>query len=238
MERYQVIQTILGLFAAPRYLEIGVDAGETFRNLQAAAKVAVDPAFKFSVPTNVPGSGVAYHQVTSDEFFAASHIRSKFDVVYIDGLHTFEQVLRDMLNAIEFLSPLGVVIIDDITPNSYHAALPSLTEAFQVRDYVRAWHPELLDDATWMGDVYKVAFFVKTFMQQFDFATVVENHGQLLMWRRPREPEELGRSTVRDLAAVEFKDIVLQRHVFNHMPFSDIATCIRSRPGFQALAAA
>jgi len=34
-----------------------------------------------------------------------------------------------------------------------------------------------------MGDVYKVVFFVDAFLQQFRYATIQENHGQLVMWR-------------------------------------------------------
>jgi hypothetical protein len=30
-----------------------------------------------------------------------------FDVIYLDGLHTFDQTLRDFCNAIQFLQEMG-----------------------------------------------------------------------------------------------------------------------------------
>ena len=233
MDRAFVIQTFLNMFERPDYLEIGVDAGQTFQAVNAASKTAVDPAFKFPVPPNSDGNPVKYHQVTSDVFFAGvAPTGARFDVVFVDGLHTFEQVLRDTLNAVSMLKPFGVVVVDDITPNSYHSALPSLTQAFQVRDYVSRWHPELEADATWMGDVYKLAFFVRSFVQQVSFASVQESQSQLVLWRQAREAEHLGSDTMRDLAFLDFKDTVLRRDVFEFRPLADIVRELGARPGF------
>ncbi len=237
--RAAVIQSLLDLFPDPAYLEIGVDEGATFHGLRAGRKVAVDPAFKFRPPADGDGT-VSYREATSDAYFADLRPDApKFDVIYVDGLHTFEQVLRDLLNAIDRLSAAGVIVLDDILPNSYHASLPSLDEAFRVRNYVadRQNQPGLKADTTWMGDVYKAAFFVRGFLQSFSMATVAENHGQLVLWRAPRSPGDLGEETVGSVAGTDFRATVLRRDAFNVQPLATIVEAIRTRNWVRAAAA-
>ena len=227
VQRSAVMQGMLDLFEAPRYLEIGVDQGETFHALDAASKVAVDPAFKFLPPPNT--DAVQYFPVTSDEFFA-SHLEAHrtFDVAYLDGLHTFEQTLRDLLNAALRLGPDGVIVIDDVLPTSYHAAMPSLDQAFQVRDHLALSNQALVGDNSWMGDVYKLAFFVQTFMQQFSYATVQENHGQLVLWRSARPAAALPHRSVLEVATLDFAATVLQRQALQIRPLAAIMDDIRN----------
>jgi hypothetical protein len=227
IERSAVVQQVLNLFEQPDYLEIGVDQGKSFQSLSAARKVAVDPAFKFVPPPNT--RFVEYHSVISDEYFASyCPIGRSFDVVYIDGLHTFEQTLRDLLNAALRLTPDGVIIVDDVLPVSYHSAIPSLDQAFQVRDHLAAGNPALKADNTWMGDVYKLAFFIQTFMQQFSYATVQENHGQLIVWPSVRPIADVGQRSVLDIALLTFADTVLKRQVFRITPLQVIIEAIRT----------
>jgi predicted O-methyltransferase YrrM len=70
------------------------------------------------------GDKVIYHKTISDIYFGElASSDEKFDVIVLDGLHTFEQTLRDLLNSEAYLKPNGVVIIDDVMPNSYQASL-------------------------------------------------------------------------------------------------------------------
>ena len=227
IERSAVVQQILNLFPDPVYLEIGVDHGQTFHSLLAGRKTAVDPNFKFVPAANT--TSVEYYAATSDEYFAKFCPADKFfNVVYIDGLHIFEQTLRDLLNATLKLRSGGVIIIDDIVPVSYQAAMPLIDEAFRVRDYLANDHPSLRNDNTWMGDVYKLAFFVQTFMQQFSYATVQENHGQLVLWQSVRPVEAVVQRSMLDIALLNFVDTVLKRSVFQIRPFNEIVASIRT----------
>ena len=226
IDRSAVVQQMLNLSDQPSYLEIGVDHGQTFGALSAAHKTAVDPDFKFTPPDST--ANVEFHRATSDEYFAnLCPIGRYFDVVYIDGLHIFEQVLRDLLNAVLRLTPGGVIIIDDIVPASYQSAMPLINEAFQVRDRLALDHPSLRNDNTWMGDVYKLAFFIETFMQQLSYATVQENHGQLIVWSSVRPVPALIPRSMRDIATLEFADTVLHRSVFQIRPIQDIVQDVR-----------
>jgi len=87
-----------------RYLEIGVFEDTVFNSIPLTLdkKIGVDP-FKGGT-----------HRMTSDEFFKNNNL--KFDVIYIDGLHTYDQVLKDFINSINSLSDRGMIFIHDILP--------------------------------------------------------------------------------------------------------------------------
>jgi hypothetical protein len=94
--RDAVLQGLLALFAAPSYLEIGVSKGVTFHRIQARRKVAVDPRFRFDVAAaRKENPSASYHEVPSDVYFGTIvDPGERFDVIYLDGLHTAEQTLR------------------------------------------------------------------------------------------------------------------------------------------------
>jgi hypothetical protein len=73
-----------------KYLEIGIYDGFNYKNIKADIKVGVDPSPIYLDET--------IQLVTSDEFFATNRV--KFDIIFIDGLHSNEQVRLDIQNAL------------------------------------------------------------------------------------------------------------------------------------------
>jgi hypothetical protein len=169
-----VLQNLLDLFAAPTYLEISVDHGMTFHGIRASPKVAVDPVFSFDERPDPPRRcTVVYHEVSDDVYFGnMASSADRFDVIYLDGLHTFEQTLRDLIKSLSFLSSRRVIIIDDVLPNFYPASLPLQTDVQAVMTYLK-----MDKNQAWIDYVYKLGFFIESFFQQFSFATVQEGHG-------------------------------------------------------------
>jgi len=51
------------------------------------------------------------YKLTSDEFFKIN--QNNFDVIYIDGYHKGDQVLKDFINSWEALNVNGIIIFDD-----------------------------------------------------------------------------------------------------------------------------
>ena len=76
------------------YLEIGCANNDLFDAVMAGRKVGVDPL----------RGGT--HRLTSDVFFAGCG-GEPFDVVFIDGLHLYDQVRRDLDGALGVLKPGG-----------------------------------------------------------------------------------------------------------------------------------
>ena len=100
MNRLEVIQAIIDRKKAKTYLEIGVEGGDVFLKVEASQKIAVDPKILItmksrfrSILKNFSNIFNKYYEMTSDVFFEtkADGFRSGFDVVFIDGLHTYEQ---------------------------------------------------------------------------------------------------------------------------------------------------
>jgi hypothetical protein len=141
------------------YLELGVKAGGTFRKIDAATKIGVDPKLlsrrhRLAVPGSWlrsklgARSGAFLFSSTSDDFFARHRRllrRVRPAVVLIDGLHTAEQSWRDVDNALRFLDHPGVIVLHDSNPRSEAAAAATAAEAAQ--------HPRYSGD--WNGDVWR-----------------------------------------------------------------------------------
>ena len=61
------------------------------------------------------------HHCLSKDFFIKN--RSKYDLVYIDGSHTFEDVLNDGNNAVKLLNNNGLIIFDDVFKSDVFKAI-------------------------------------------------------------------------------------------------------------------
>src|SRR5262245_53675449 len=103
--RIAVVNLLLSKKTDPSYLEIGCESNAMFNSVPALHKVGVDPA-----------SG-GTERKTSDEFFEAN--TDLFDVVFIDGLHTYEQARRDVINSIKCLKEDGWVALHDMLPRRW-----------------------------------------------------------------------------------------------------------------------
>lgn len=223
--RSEVCQAILALYEAPSYLEIGVFDGATFHAVKASRKVAVDIQFSLDLEAAraaAAGLDVHFHECPSDDYFAHIIGNELFDVIFIDGLHSFDQTLRDLLNAICHLREGGAIVIDDVIPPSYAASLPSLAENIAFRQQRGIKQPD------WMGDVYRLVFFLRDYMPGFSFATLVENHGETVVWRQTR-PIDPAPRTVEQISRLSFADCQFNRDAYNIRPFPEIIELLRNR---------
>ncbi len=222
--RAQVVRRLLAHYEEPRYLEIGVCTGRTFDRVSATTRVAVDPEFRFDhAARDEPGT--TYHEITSDEYFGSVvEPGTQFDVIYLDGLHTVEQTLRDLLNALPYLQPRGVIVVDDVRPPTELASIRDRQEFFDVR---RAAGRD--DEKAWMGDVFRLVWFVDTFLQQLTHRVIANNHGQAVIWRHRRDqvPERL----LADVGGLPFDALEREPEVLRLAPFGRIVRDLRDDLG-------
>ncbi len=129
--RLELILKVLKKVGAKSYLEIGCDKDQIFRHINCQKKVGVDP---------IRGGSL---RMTSDDYF--NTYQDKFDVIFIDGLHHYEQVSRDVNNAIERLNPNGVIIIHDM--------MPVHEDEISMPDPIKSPHTRY-----WLGDVWRLSF--------------------------------------------------------------------------------
>jgi len=108
------------------YLEIGLDNAGTFNSINIENKYSVDPYFMTGMDNirreeDIPKC--LTWRMTSDEMFETVAKDMKFDLIYIDGMHTEEQVGRDIINGLKHLNVGGKLVCDDCIPASYEAQI-------------------------------------------------------------------------------------------------------------------
>ena len=121
--RWDLIDYLNNKYSFSSYLEIGCNDDELFSRIKIKNKIGIDP---------VIGGNM---KITSDDFFLQNNL--KFDCVFIDGLHIYDQVKRDILNSSKFLNENGFILVHDCLPKSLSSqAVPRYK-------------------LTWNGDVWK-----------------------------------------------------------------------------------
>lgn len=103
IKRWNIINTLIEQNGYSKYLEIGLREGVNFNRVVAKHKVSVDPK-----------EPLAVQRMTSDEFFSVN--QQQFDIIFIDGDHDCQQVLRDMENARRCLATGGTIVMHDCSP--------------------------------------------------------------------------------------------------------------------------
>jgi hypothetical protein len=186
----------------------------------AVRKVAVDPAFRFDhVAMQAAHPEATYHPVPSDEYFAHHAAGDEFDLIYLDGLHVYDQTLRDLLNGLEHLQPRGVVVIDDTVPPTSMAAIR------ERRDFDAERVRTGSDAKEWMGDVFKVVHFIQAFCPYLRYATIANNHGQTVVWRGRRDERPL--RGLGEIHALTFEEFTAEMEVMRVRPFQQIRRELR-----------
>mmetsp|Transcript_24711 Transcript_24711/g.41781 ORF Transcript_24711/g.41781 Transcript_24711/m.41781 type:complete len:316 (-) Transcript_24711:62-1009(-) len=131
------------------YLEIGCDEDQTFGKLSEKfplGTVCVDP--------NQGGT----MRMTSDEFFDQN--TKNFDLIFIDGLHEAQQVLKDVMNALSYLNAGGMIVLHDLNP--------SLEKKQSIDMEAR--------EGDWNGDCWKVVMVLRQF-EDLDLVVIDVDHG-------------------------------------------------------------
>lgn len=185
--RFALINELIKMHGYKNYLEIGCSSDDCFKAITAESKIGVDP---FHGGT---------HRMTSDDFFASND--KKFDIIFIDGLHQYEQVRKDMLNSVEVLNDNGVILVHDCLPLNYKAQLP------------------FPPGGDWNGDVWKAFVEMRT-LDNIDSAVSLIDHGVGIIKKRPNTNKpDVGTS---NFLGLKFKDFVANyRSWLNTLDYAD-----------------
>jgi len=170
MKRHDIINSLIAKFNYENYLEIGTQAFVNFNKVQILNKVCIEP---FPNPHFNPR---LYTFIgTSDEYFKTINKNTLFDIVFIDGDHTKEQVLKDIENSLNHLSENGTIVCHDCLPS---------TELMQSKQIV---------EGAWTGDVWKGIAKLRIERADLDIKVVDTDMGCGIIRRGinvPHEPKE------------------------------------------------
>ncbi len=128
LNRWDVINILIRKNNYKSYLEVGTqDPTSNFNKIEIQHKVSIDP---------FPRGEVTFVG-TSDEYFESISEDVKYDIIFIDGLHHNDQVLKDIENSLNHLSNSGIIVCHDCLPTTEHMQ--------ERNDY----------GGVWLGDVWK-----------------------------------------------------------------------------------
>lgn len=143
MNRTTILNLLVRAMGNPRYVEIGYGGGGNFSAVGAHRKLSVDPVWRqlANQATGRQRADPAVHGPdflgTSDDFFRLP--LREVDLFFIDGLHEQGQFRRDVENALEILSPGGVIVCHDINPPSELVQRMPRASAAWTGDVWKAW---------------------------------------------------------------------------------------------------
>ena len=135
MNHTEIINKLIEKNNFKSYLEIGLDNPNlNFTQINCELKHSVDPFFEedhkegcdISVSEFEEAFKYLTHRMTSDEFFKTS--TDKYDIIFVDGLHTEGQAGKDIINGLKHLNKGGYIVVHDCLPYSYEAqVVPRIT---------------------------------------------------------------------------------------------------------------
>lgn len=164
--RHQIINSLTK--PIHKYLEIGIEYGYTFSNTHFLYKVGIDPLPKYISRNNQLDSGKFEEiiKLTSDEYFNSINLTNDnsdndsidsddcidiYEVIFIDGMHHCENILRDFNNSMKILKKDGIIFIDDCIPLNYNEQLKIPLKHYYENGILKYGEE-------WTGDVWKFIY--------------------------------------------------------------------------------
>ncbi len=207
--RIKTVKQALNGRQKPVYLEIGVCRGYAFRRFYADEKIAVDPKFKLSARSRRLAAEKArathYFETTSDAFFeneTAFLEQRGIDVALIDGLHTYQQVMRDIQNTLRYLRDDGVIVLHDCNPVYEHIGRAAENHG-DFLAHSRWW------EWLWSGDVWKAIVHLRNTRDDLRVAVLNCDFGVGII--RQGVPDSRLSYSEAELEALDYSDLVADR---------------------------
>lgn len=193
--------------APATYVEIGLGHG---RSLALAGPgttaVGIDPYQGFWRQLNYasPHREASLFPLASDDFFGQHDLatvlgQQSFDLAFIDGLHLFEQVLKDFINLERYARTDSVILIHDCLPVD-----PVVAERERCTGF-------------WTGDVWRIIPCLKTFRPDLRIMTI------------PTKPSGLGFVTCLDPSSTVLADnyeAIIKYYLSLHCPETFNECCV------------
>lgn len=204
---------------AQSYLEIGVQKGLTFCPLQFPHKVAVDPQFLFNVK-QYASNNVLFYSTDSDSFFADEkyHQNKLFDLIYIDGLHTFAQSYKDLLGAMQHSHEKSIIVMDDTVPCDAYSAHPNQNESLHIRKQAGLW------GKFWHGDTYKTIFSLHDLHPNYSWCTVMDiANPKTIIWQAENKTREKLFKNLEEINHLSYFDFLAYGHIFHPVNKKQVA---------------
>jgi hypothetical protein len=151
----EVLGNLHQMLCPKSYVEIGVQTGASLKLAQCIS-IGIDPEPDIS---HALGSLTKVYRATSDAFFARHNLIKELmgqtvDLAFIDGLHLFEQALKDFINIEKYSHSRTVICIHDCLPLDKFTSLRDRSTQF------------------WTGDPWKLVLILKEYRPDLTISTI------------------------------------------------------------------
>lgn len=194
VSRISLCNHLVVTYGLNSYLEIGTRDKSAMSNHILAQRVAsVDP----------DTAAEPEYLMTSDEYFARHD--EKFDLIFIDGLHTGEQVKRDIDNALAALTSRGMILLHDLNPpTAFHAR-----EVYEVNGAFPRWNGTSWEGYAWHR---KHSPDLEMYVVDVDWGVGFVRPGKQVTWDGPTEGYDALKANRQDLLNLISISEFLERH--------------------------
>ena len=159
---YWVLKWIHDFLKPANYVEIGIHQGVSLHQarLDTPRILAIDPAPDIlpTIAGQAPAANAQVYELTSDDFFERYDLSELLGgpvvLAFIDGLHLFEQVLRDFVNLERHSDGRTTLLLHDCIPFNAETASRERTTDF------------------YSGDVWKAALALRRLRPELKMVTV------------------------------------------------------------------
>ena len=220
------INYLAGTYAARHYLEIGLGSVKRFQAVHIPLKVGTHMPERMIPACQEPGTH--YLPVSSDAFFTAFKASKEeavntlkremepplFDLILIDGLHTFAQSLRDFENSLTCAHADTLFILQGSVPCDPYSALPDRQESLTRRREAglpgRAWH----------GDVFKTVLAIHDRYPRYSYCTIAAGRPHTIIWQAGASARKPRFASLKEIEALDYTGML--RHADLMMPIKDV----------------
>ena len=139
-----------------------------------------------------------FFEITSDVFFKKNSklfFYKKIDVAFVDGLHTYEQALKDIENCLKYLEDGGVIVVHDCNPLSRASVCRSQDEAQKTEGW----------NGSWNGDVWKTIAHLRSVRDDLNIFVLNTDHGLGII--RKSGLENKLKLSVDEIKNMSYKDL-------------------------------
>jgi len=166
------IRPFIELTECEDYLEIGFGDGIHFKSVPVEQKTIISPICHATYPHRA-------YPMESDLAFELEEFKDEgpFEVAFIDGLHNYPQIVRDLHNVLPYMTTDGVILCHDINPFVMDKNIIELATTY----------PRPQEAMGWLGDAWKILFHVKYTMPHLDYAVISDFPGFLVLWETESE---------------------------------------------------
>ena len=129
------------------YLELGVRCGRTILSVSKLVDKAVGVDLSFRNLGIRKTNNIYFYEGSTDKFFKENN--DKFDLIFIDACHEYQQVKVDLTNSMQSLNRDGFIALHDVDP-----------------------YTKYLTDHSCCGDSYKITKYIYEHLNDYQFTVI------------------------------------------------------------------